>query len=229
MGEAAVRCITHRVFFFRIRKDTFDRFFALLVKVGVLGSIPGIIGKLLVVLPNMSLYDLYTILGMRAKMPCRTVLAYLGMALVFSVSVSVGRTVFERMELRANDAIKVLVINVFPPFMPAVHGHRSLVCRAENSFVIKYFLANMGRFVCAVCYNGLYFGELFSYFVIYIVECYAIVYVAGSYYGFKNIAVFVTSGVGFVCKLSFMVALYEKSAVGIGYTFSDSLHLLAAG
>ncbi len=39
LGEAAVGCITHRVFFFCIRKDPFNGFFSLLVKVGMLNRI----------------------------------------------------------------------------------------------------------------------------------------------------------------------------------------------
>ena len=97
LGEAAVGGITHSVFFFRIRKDPFNGFFALLVKVGILGSVSCVIGKLLVIFPNMPLYDLYAIFGMCAKMSCRAVLTCFGIALVFSVSVSVGRTVCKRM------------------------------------------------------------------------------------------------------------------------------------
>ena len=74
LGEAAIGGITHSVFFFRIRKDPFNGFFALLVKVGILGSVSCVIGKLLVIFPNMPLYDLYAIFGMCAKMSCRAVL-----------------------------------------------------------------------------------------------------------------------------------------------------------
>ena len=66
LGEATVGCITHRVFFFGIGKDTLNRLFALLVKVGILRRIPCVVGKLLVILSYVSLYDLYTILGMCA-------------------------------------------------------------------------------------------------------------------------------------------------------------------
>ena len=104
LGEAAVGGITHSVFFFRIRKDPFNGFFALLVKVGILGSVSCVIGKLLVIFPNMPLYDLYAIFGMCAKMSCRAVLTCFGIALVFSVSVSVGRTVCKRMVLGTNHA-----------------------------------------------------------------------------------------------------------------------------
>ena len=52
LGEAAVGGITHSVFFFRIRKDPFNGFFALLVKVGILGSVSCVIGKLLVIFPK---------------------------------------------------------------------------------------------------------------------------------------------------------------------------------
>ena len=200
LGEAAVGGITHSVFFFRIRKDPFNGFFALLVKVGILGSVSCVIGKLLVIFPNMPLYDLYAIFGMCAKMSCRAVLTCFGIALVFSVSVSVGRTVCKRMVLGTNHAIVILIVYILPPFVSAVHGHRPFVSCTENAVVIKNLLANMGSFVCAVGYNGFYLGKSFGHFFIYVIECYAIMYVAGSYYGFQDISVLITCGVGAFLK-----------------------------
>lgn len=133
----------------------------------------------------MPLYDLHRILGMCAKMSCRAILTYFGIALVFSVSVSIGRTVCKRMVLRTNDAIVILIVFVLPPFVSAVHCLRSFVCRTENTIVIKYLFANMGSFVSTVCYNGFYLGKPFGHFFIYVIKCYAIMYVAGSYYGFQ--------------------------------------------
>ena len=120
-----VRCITHRVFFFCIRKDTLNGFFALLVKIGILGSVACVIGKF------------------QTKYSSKT--------------------------------------NFHHP------------CP---------LLADMGRFVRAICYNGLYYGEFFGCLVIYVVKCYAIVYVAGSYYGLKDVSVLITGSRGFVGKLS---------------------------
>lgn len=121
----------------------------------------------------MPLYDLYAILGMCAKMSCRAILTYFGIALVFSVSVSVGRTVCKRMVLGTNDAIVMLIVYVLPPFVSAVHCLRSFVCRTENTIVIKYLFANMGSFVSTVCYNGFYLGKPFGHFFIYVIKCYA--------------------------------------------------------
>ena len=113
------------------------------------------------------------ILRMSTKFSCRTILTYLGITLVFSVSVSVCCTVFKCMELGANDAIVMLIVNIFPPFVSAIHCLRSFVCCAENPVVIKYLLANVWSFVRAVCHYILYFGEFFGYFLIYIIKCYA--------------------------------------------------------
>lgn len=176
----------------------------------------------------MPLYDLYAIFGMCAKMSCRAVLTCFGIALVFSVSVSVGRTVCKRMVLGTNHAIVILIVYILPPFVSAVHGHRPFVSCTENAVVIKNLLANMGSFVCAVGYNGFYLGKSFGHFFIYVIECYAIMYVAGSYYGFQDISVLITCGVGLVCELSFVVAFYEKSAVGVSYTLGNCFHLFAA-
>ena len=86
----------------------------------------------------------------------------------------------------------------------------------------------MGSFVSTVCYNGFYLGKPFGHFFIYVIKCYAIMYVTGSYYSFQYISVLITCGVCFVCELSFVVAFYEKSAVGVSYTLGNCLHLFAA-
>ena len=60
LGQASVLCLTHRVFFFRICKVSFNRFFAVLVKRLVLRYILGIVRQILIALPDMPLYRLYT-------------------------------------------------------------------------------------------------------------------------------------------------------------------------
>ena len=59
LGQASVLCITHRVFFFCICKDSFNRFFAALIKRLVLGYISGVVRQILIVLPDMTSYVLW--------------------------------------------------------------------------------------------------------------------------------------------------------------------------
>ena len=97
LSQASVLCITHGVFFFRIRKVPFNRFFAFLVKLLVLRRISGII-------PDMTLYRLYAILGMGTELSGRAIGADLWVALVFPVSIPVGGAVFQSLVFGANDA-----------------------------------------------------------------------------------------------------------------------------
>ena len=81
----------------------------------------------------------------------------------------------------------------------------------------------MRGLVGAVRYHGLDFGVLFYQSVIYIVKRYAVMYIAGGYFYFQNIAVLVAGGVGFIGHLFLMVAFYKHSRIRIcsafGYYF----------
>ena len=52
----------------------------------------------------------------------------------------------------------------------------------------------MRGLVGAVSYYGLDFGVLFYQFVIYVIESDTVMYIAGSYFYFQNIAVLVADG-----------------------------------
>ena len=90
LGQASVLCITHRVLFFGIRKDAFNGLFPPLVKIPVLLCIAGVVCQLLVILPDMPLYGLYAVLGMRrTKLSGGTFCTEPRIALVFPVTVPV--------------------------------------------------------------------------------------------------------------------------------------------
>ena len=103
--------------FFGVRKDAFNGLFPLLVKIPVLRCIAGIIRKVLVILPDMPLYGLYAVLGMRAKCSGGTICANFGITLVFPVAVTAGSAVFQSLVFGANDAVVKLIIDVFPPLV----------------------------------------------------------------------------------------------------------------
>ena len=58
----------------------------------------------------------------------------------------------------------------------------------------------MRGLVGAVSHNSLDFGMLFYQFVVYVVESYAVMYIAGGYFYFQNIAMLVAEGMGFVSQ-----------------------------
>ena len=113
LGQASVLCITHGVFFFRVRKGPFNRFFAFLVKVLVLGRIAGVVRQFLIFFPDMALYRLYTILGMGTELSGRAIGADLWVTLVFPVSIPVGGAVFQDLVFGTDDAVIELIIDIF--------------------------------------------------------------------------------------------------------------------
>ena len=114
LGQASVLCITHRVFFFGIRKDTFNGLFPLPVKFLVLRCIAGVICQVLVILPDMPLHCLYTVFGAGTQFSGRTVRANIRITFVFPVTIPVRGAVFQYLVFGANDAIVER--------MPSKHG-----------------------------------------------------------------------------------------------------------
>ena len=117
LGQASVLCITHRVFFFCICKDSFNRFFAALIKRLVLGYISGVVRQILIVLPDMPLHHLYAVFGAGTKFSGWTFCADNWITLVFPVSIPVRGAVFQYLVFGANDAIVEFIIDVFPPLV----------------------------------------------------------------------------------------------------------------
>ena len=72
--------------------------------------------------------------------------------------------------------------------------------------------------VCSVSYNRFHFRERFCYLVVYIIKCYAVMDISGSNYRFQYKTMLVTRGMGFVCELPLVVALYEHTTRRICHT-----------
>ena len=96
---------------FSVRRDPFGGLIEPLVLLLIVRRIPDVVRQFLVFLPDMPSYRFHTILGMGAKMPCRTARTYLWITLVFPV----GRAVRQWLILRAEDTVVRFVIHRFPP------------------------------------------------------------------------------------------------------------------
>lgn len=127
LGQAAVLCITHGVFFLGIGEDSFNGLFPSSIECPVLRRIPGVVRQLLIVLPNMSLHSFHAVLCMRTELPCGATGTDSGGAPVFPVSIPVGRPVGQGLVFRADHAVVVFIINILPPFVPALHDLRTLI------------------------------------------------------------------------------------------------------
>ena len=120
LSQACVSGISHTVFFFGIRKDTFNGFFSCFVHPLVNRSVPGIVCHFLVFFPDMPGNRLNAVFVLCAKMSGRTVSTNLWITFVFPVAIPVGSAVVQYLVLRADDTVEMLVIHILPPFMSAL-------------------------------------------------------------------------------------------------------------
>ena len=217
LGQASELGITHGVFLLGVRKDPFNGLLAPLVQFLVLRRITGVVRQLLVVLPDMPVHRLYTVLGVGAQLSSGTAGADLRVTLVFPAAVPVGGAVSQHLELRAEHTVIVLVVNVFPPFMSALHGLRALVGCGQDPFVVKYFLADVRSFIRGVGNHGLHFREGCGHFVIDFIKRHTVMYIAGRYHRFQHKAALVTCRVGFICKLPFVLTFHKQAAVRVSH------------
>ena len=127
LSQACVSGITHTVFLFCICKNTFNGFFPCLVHPLVNRSVPGIVCHFLVFLPDVPGNRLNAILVLCTKMSGWTVTADLWIAFIFPVSFPVGGAVVQYLVFRTDDAVKMLVIYILPPFVSVLHCLGSLV------------------------------------------------------------------------------------------------------
>ena len=120
LSQACVSGISHTVFFFGIRKDTFNGFFSCFVHPLVNRSVPGIVCHFLVFFPDVPGNGFHVVFLIRAKMSGGTVGTYFWITFVFPVAIPVGSAVVQYLVLRADDTVEMLVIHILPPFMSAL-------------------------------------------------------------------------------------------------------------
>ena len=219
LSQASVLCITHSVFLFCVRKDPFNRFFALLIQIAVLRRIPGIIRQIFVVLPDMPLYRFCAVFGMCTQSPRGTIGADFRIAFVLAAAIPVCCAVVQDLVFRADHAVIEFIINVFPPFVSALHGLRPFVGCRKNPLVPKHLFADMRRLVSTVCNHSFYFRKPLRHLVIYFVKGNAVMDIAWSHDRFQHKAILVTGGMSFIGKLAFVAAFYKESTVGVSYAF----------
>ena len=127
LSQDCVSGVPQTMFLFGICKDAFNGFFSCLVHPLVNWSVPGIVSHFLVFFPDMPGNSLNAILALGAQMSGRTVAADLWITFILPVTFPVGGAVIQYLELRTDDAIKVLIVYILPPLVSALHGLRSLI------------------------------------------------------------------------------------------------------
>ena len=125
-GQASVVCITHRVFFLGVREDPFNGFLSALVELRVRRRISGIVRQFLIVLPDMPLHRFDTVPGMRTPFSGRTGGADIRIALVFPISITVRRAIFQGLVFGTYHAVVEFIIDILPPLVSILHGLRAV-------------------------------------------------------------------------------------------------------
>ena len=88
-GQASVVCISHRVLFFRIRKDSLNRFFALCINLFRTLRLPYLLYYIQILLPNVGCVYLLSLFVCSALCFTRTIDAFFWCASVGSLTVPV--------------------------------------------------------------------------------------------------------------------------------------------
>lgn len=117
-------------------------------------------------MPDVSGNGFDTLLVLCALLPYRTILANVPFALVFPVSVPVGRCVFQHFVLRTQHTVVILIVNIFVPWQIALLRHGTLVRQRRNSTAVNDLFADPWCFVaCIGCYDfnlGIVFNQAFK-------------------------------------------------------------------
>lgn len=93
----------------------------------------------------MPLHRFDTVPGMRTSFSGRTGRADIRIALVFPISVTVRRAVFQRLVFGTEHAVVEFIIDILPPLVSILHGLRALVGCGKDSAVTEHFLADTRR------------------------------------------------------------------------------------
>ena len=138
------------MFFFRVRKDTLDCLFPLLVYLLVLRYVSVFLGLFGVVRPDMPGHDFRMVPAQCALLPLRAGLADFRVALVFPVAFPVRGRVFQDLVFRAQIAVIVFVVHVLMLLEKTVFRHGALIRHYRDFPVPKDFPCDARRFVSRI-------------------------------------------------------------------------------
>ena len=180
-GQASVVCISHGVLLFRIRKDTLNRLFALCIDFLCTLRLSDLLYQIQVLLPNVGCeYFLPLFIG-SASCSAGAVPAFLRSASVRPLAVPVCGSVPQHFVMWTNKTVCHWVISIIPGFIAFLVSFISCIGQNPEFPVIHRFLCNPRSLI-----SGIHCYELYimfaSYIVIYLVPCYTVMNISGSYF-----------------------------------------------
>ena len=113
-GQTSVVCITHGVFFFRVRKDTLNRLFTSCVNILPYVCFSDLLHQIQIFLPNVSLQNFLPLRIYSALLAAGTLSAYFGCASVDPFSILVCCGMAQCLSMRAGKGICCRIIDVIP-------------------------------------------------------------------------------------------------------------------
>ena len=108
-SQATNICKSHRMLFFGVSKHTFNGFFTAFVKSFQLWRMPVILCLFKIFKPEMFGYQLSKCLVFSAFVKRGTVFAKTGVALVFTVAVTIGGGIIQNLVFGTKNTIKILI------------------------------------------------------------------------------------------------------------------------
>ena len=165
-GQASVVCITHRVFLFRVRKDSLYRFLAHRVELSASLRFPKLVHQIQVFLPDMCGVEFLPFLIRSAQTPAWTVFAILWRAAIGSSAVFVGCGVPQRLALWTSKCIGDDIVFVIPWLVSVFLSLVTCIWQYGDSSVVQRLLCDPWRLVAGVHRYKLDFLKFFRYLLI---------------------------------------------------------------
>ena len=209
-GQPTIRCITHGVFFFRVRKDALNGLGTQGVGCFAKRRMPDVLRAFYVILPDMARHSFGTLPALRATFTDRAVFANVALAPILPVSPTVGSSVTQDLVLWTENAVIILIVDVFIPRQIAFLRHRALIGQGWDSPTVEDLLADPGRFVPYVGRNNLNLRIVLCQSLEYRIKRNAVVDIAGRDLRLQHIAPPVADGMRLVCEALLVLALVES-------------------
>ena len=149
-GQPSIWRITHGVFFLRVGKDALNGLRTQCVGFLANRRMPKVLRSFYVVVPDVARHGLCVLLIFGAAFADRTAFTSVTLAFVLPVALTVGGGIAQNLVLRAENAVVILIVDIFVPGQVPLLRHRPLVGQRWDSPAVDYLLADPRRFVARV-------------------------------------------------------------------------------
>ena len=169
----------------------------------------------------MPRHGLCTLLIFGAVFADRTAFTNVTLAFVLPAAIAIGGGITQNLVLRAENAVVILIVNIFIPGQVPFLRHRAFIGQRRDSPAVEDLFADPGCFVARVGGDDLGFGIVLDQTLKDRVKGDAVVDIAGRDLRFQHIAPPVADRMRLVGEAFPVLALLKYAAVWIGRRFGD--------